>query len=302
MEILNLQTFVHLVHYQNFSQVAKKMNVSQPTVTVRIKALEEELNVALIIRAGRKIKITPAGKIFYDFIERSLRVLQDGMELVNEETEAQKEHLNIAGTSTVCFYFLPALLADYYNHFQIEYSLYTGHTWEVLEMLEDQIIDIGFISSSLKHPDILIERIYQDEFYLVTSPENPLAHYKKLEIIDIKDEPLITYEKGFSLNYRIESLFREEGIQSNTIMELKYVNSIKKMVVEGNGIAFLPLIAIKNELENNKLIILPLTLSRPLTRNVHLAIHRQNINKNELRLFLNIFKHFLERNRMQFSI
>ena len=264
MEIINLKTFVHLVQLQNFSQVAKLMNVSQPTVTVRIKALEEELGSALIIRAGRKIKITPAGKIFYEFSERSLRVLDDGIHVLNYDVQKARQFLNIAGMPTVCFYFLPEILTDYYNNYNIEHSLFACHTWEVIEMLEDRIIDVGFISSGSKHPDLLIEPIYNDEFYLVTSPDNPLTNKEELQIYDIKDEPLITYQKGGSLNYRIESVFREAGIESNTMMELKFVNSIKKMVVEGNGIAFLPLISIQNEIRTNKLKILPLALSKPI--------------------------------------
>jgi DNA-binding transcriptional LysR family regulator len=297
MEFLHLETFALLVQYQNFSQVAKKLNISQPTVTVRIKTLEEELGIALVIRVGRKVKITPAGQIFYDFVERSLRVLRNGLETIQEEDENEK-HFTMGGSHTASFYFLADIISEFYDKFEMELSLSTGHTPEVFQMVIDQIAEVGIISTNLEHPELIKRKLYQDVFHLVALPTHPLAKQQNITILDLKDEPLITYERGGSLNYRIESLFREEGVQSNTIMELKYVNSIKKMVREGIGIAFLPWISIEKEVKNGLITILPLSFSKPLTRDVHLVIHRKNIHSKEINTFVEILNSYLDKKNL----
>jgi DNA-binding transcriptional LysR family regulator len=297
MEFLHLETFANLVQYQNFSQVAKKMNISQPTVTVRIKTLEEELGIALIIRVGRKVKITPAGQIFYDFVERSLRVLRDGLETIQEENESEK-YFTIGGSHTASFYFLSDMIPEFYNKFEMQLSINTGHTVEVFQMVLDQIADVGVVSTNLEHPDLIKLKLYQDVFHVVAPATHPLAQQEHITILDLKAEPIITYERGGSLNFRIESLFREVGIQSNTIMELKYVNSIKKMVREGIGIAFLPWISIEKEVKNGLITILPLAHSKPLTRDIHLVVHKKNVESKEIQTFAEILNGYLDKRNL----
>ncbi|WP_167578004.1 LysR family transcriptional regulator [Ammoniphilus sp. YIM 78166] len=293
MELLHLETFANLVQYRNFSLVAKKMNISQPTVTVRIKMLEEELGVDLVIRVGRKVEITPAGQAFYDAVDRSLRVLRDGLETMSNPRENSKPHLSLGGTHTVSYYFLSEMIPDFCHQLDLDLSLYTGQTAEVFEMILDQVVDMGFVCTNLEHPDLIKTKLYQDLFYPVALPSHPLAKEIKIRILDLKDEPLITYQKGRSLNYRIESLFREEGLRSNTIMELKYVNSIKKMVLEGNGISFLPWISIEKDVRNGQMAVLPLALAKPLARDVHFVFHRKHIQSEKIVALVQFVRDYL---------
>jgi DNA-binding transcriptional LysR family regulator len=298
MDLLHLETFSRLVQQRNFSRVAKDMGVSQPTVTIRIKTLEEALGVALIVRMGHKVSVTPAGQIYYEHIERSMRVLREGIDLIKGSTGNIRRRLSMAGAPTVSTFILPSLLREFYQVFNdCEISLEMCYTSEVIEMIVDEVAQVGFISGDFNHPTIMRTPIYKDQFYMVAHPSHALANKLKVNISDLSSEPLITYQKDNSMSYRIENLFREIGLKSKVAMELNNSDSIKRMVLEGNGIAFLPWISIQKEVTKGKLTILPLQLPGPLEREISVIYHKKNRNLTQVENFLFILEKYISKNR-----
>lgn len=287
MEMAQLETFTCLVQQGNFSRAAKELGVSQPTVTIRMKALEDELGMPLIIRAGHKVELTPTGQIFYEYIERSLRVLNDGIDSLTVSHGPLTQRIAVAGTSNLCTYFLPPILGKFYRlNRDWEFSLTIGHSWEVVEMILDEVCHIGFINGYCKHPDIITIPLFKDPFYLVAYPEHPLANRETLTLYDLTEETIFTYKLESNMSYMIKNLFRDIKLKTDMHMELNDSYTMKQMVMEGNGIGFMPWSAAEPEVMASRLIVLPLELPIPLMREVNLITNKRHFEQEQVNKFL----------------
>jgi DNA-binding transcriptional LysR family regulator len=271
MNVFHLDVLARLMEHGSLSRAAKELGLSQPTVTVRMKTLENELGVPLINRNGSKLTVTAAGKAFYEYAQRSLRVLKDGLDHLADANGSPKVRLSVAGTPTIVTYFLPPLIGDFIRKRpDWDIPLHIGSTREVVEMLFDEVAHVGFIGGYLEHPDMVSLPIYKYPFRLVAPPEHPLAERHVIHIFDLKNEPLLISGKDSNSSYLIHNLFREHCLSINIAMELNHSDAVKRMVMAGNGIAFLPSIVVDKDIEAGKLVTLPLHLNRPITREISL--------------------------------
>lgn len=286
MDMLQLETFACLIRQGNFSRTAKQLGVSQPTVTIRIKALEDELGVPLIIRAGHKVKLTTSGQVFYDQIERSLRVLNEGVDVVSGNATQRMPRLSVAVTPNLGTYFLPPILGRIYRaHKDWELSLMIGQSWNVVEMVLDEVCQVGLINGFVKHPDIVKTPLFKDQFHLVAYPRHPLVGKDRVSLYDLTDEPIFTYKLESNMSYMIKSLFRDIKIKNDINMELSDSYTMKKMILEGNGIGFMPWSAAESAVKMGLLYILPVELPVPLCREVNMITLRKNADIDQVTTF-----------------
>ncbi|GGG00982.1 LysR family transcriptional regulator [Paenibacillus abyssi] len=289
MDMLQLETFVNLVQQGNFSRTAEDMGVSQPTVTIRMKALEDELGLPLILRMGNTLKLTPAGQTFYEHIERSLRVLKEGVEQCTGRRSAETIRLSCAGTPNLCAYVVPKLLGKVYReHPDWEMCLSTARSWEVTEMVLDEVCHIGFINGLFKHPDVVTYALFKDPFYLMAHPSHHLCQREMITLFDLREELLFTYKLESNMSYMIKNLFRDIKMRTDLMMELSDSYTMKRMIMEGNGIGFMPWSAAEQEVAFGRLAVLPLELPVPLMREVNVIALRKNVQLKQVSDFLNL--------------
>ncbi|WP_235427088.1 LysR family transcriptional regulator [Cohnella kolymensis] len=281
--MLQLETFVNLVKQGNFSRTAKDLGVSQPTVTIRIKALEDDLGLPLILRMGNQVKLTPAGQTLYEHIERSLRVLREGMEQCRGQHSVETVRLSIAGTPNLCAYVVPKLLGTIYReHPDWQLSLSTARSWEVTEQVLDEVCQIGFINGFYKHPEVATFPLFKDPFYLMAQPGHPLCRRETITLYDLREESLFTYKLESNMSYMIKNLFRDINMRTDLLMELSDSYTMKRMILEGNGIGFMPWSAAEQDVASGRLEILPLELPVPLSREVNVITLQKNVYRKEV--------------------
>lgn len=275
MNVFHLDVLARLIEHSSLSRAARELGVSQPTLTMRVKTLEDELGVPLVSRAGNKLTVTAEGKAFYECARRSLRVLKDGLEQLGNDQRSPKVRLPVAGTSAIVTYFLPSLIGGFIrNRPDWDMPLHIGTTREVMEMLFDEVAHIGFIAGYLEHPDMVSLLLCKYPFWLVAAPEHPLSKCSTLHIFDLKNESLIMSENQTNSSHMIHNMFREHGVPIHISMELNHFDAVKRMVMAGNGIAFLPSIVVDQDIESGKLVKLPLQLNRPITREISLIFRK----------------------------
>lgn len=283
MNVFHLDMLACLMEHGSLSRAAKELGVSQPALTMRMKTLENELGVPLVSRSGNKLTVTAAGIAFNERAQRSLRVLKEGLDLLSETQGCTKVRLSVAGTPTLMTYFLPPLIGGFIrNRPNWDMPLHTGSTRDVLEMLFDEVAQVGFISGHLEHPDMISLPISTYPFRLVAPPNHPLAKFAKIHIFDLKHEPLLINVNESYSSYMIRYMFREHGVLMNVVMELNHSDAVKRMVMAGNGIAFLPSSVVEKEIEAAKLTTLPLQLNQPLTREINLIFRKAMIGHPSL--------------------
>jgi DNA-binding transcriptional LysR family regulator len=253
MDTQQLLTFQKLAKEQSFKRASKELGISQPTVTMRIKALEEEVGEILFLRTGQKAILTPTGELFLQYVDRALRIFESGMDIVKAGQGSNT--LTIAGTAAMNTYVLPAKLQQFQRHMpELQWRIYTGTSDDILQMIVDEIADIGLIRGSLRHSNVYSYPLYPEELCLVMPPEHPLAAQPSLDFTDLKQEPILIYRRSSETWRLIAERFLQAGVKPNVAMELEHVVAVKQMVLHGAGIAFLPEITVAENVKGGSLV------------------------------------------------
>jgi DNA-binding transcriptional LysR family regulator len=276
MEIAQLETFLAVATYGGFHRAAAALRVSQPAVSARIHALEDSLGTRLFERAPGSFSLSPAGKILRSHAEQLLRQVAIAREAVHELRPAAGGALPIAASLSICTYLLPNVLKKYQTaHPEIVVSVRSGNSAQVLKMVLDGEVDFG-LARSLHHPEVETISLRDDPLMLVGHPRHPASAKRKLSLEELDSLPLIAYDRGSSDWTLMNGLFRRASLLPNVVLEVETIETCKRMVLRRLGVAFLPLIAVHEELHSRKLVSLAITDAETLRRSLDVIVPRRH--------------------------
>ncbi|HOO37950.1 MAG TPA: LysR family transcriptional regulator [Deltaproteobacteria bacterium] len=255
---------IHQVHIFNIAaktlsitKTAKKMHLSQPSVSIQIKDLEDSLNVRLFERINRKITLTDAGKVFYSYSEKLLNLIDEINAVMNEFSSGDVGKLVLGTSNTIGIYVLPKYLGYFKESFpKAEISMMILNRQEALEQCISGELDFAFLQDPPKHPDLHAEFFMKDELVIVCSPKHRWAGRDHLTIKMLTSEPeqIILREEGSGTRGLIEYVLKRYGIERNVTMELSSSEGIKRAVEANLGVAVLSKNVIKTEVQNKSLV------------------------------------------------
>ena len=258
MEIRQLEAFLNVVQFQNFSRAAEAMGLTQPSLSARILSLEREIGEPLFHRMGRGTRLTDAGRTLLPYVNRSLDSLKDARDALDASHRASLGKLNIGSARAICAYVLPGILDTFHgSHPGIDVAIKTGRSSEVLRMLLADEVQVG-LARTIVHPEIEARHLYDEHVVLVTHPSHPFAKAGEASIYDVANEPLILYDRESSYFVLINRVVREAGIVPNVKMDLDSIDATKRMIERGLGISFLPRNSMHQELELGTLSTMPI--------------------------------------------
>lgn len=282
MEIGQLRAFVVAAREKSFTRAAEALYVTQPSVTARLQTLEIEMKTALFLRKGRTIELTETGKVFLPFAERALLVLDEGEQAVRNVREGTAGRLSLAAIQTICL-FLIAPVLDQYHHANpnVEIFLRQGVSAEIIEMLLDDVVQMGVVIGPVIHQQIKTIVSYQDEFIVVASPQHRLAQVRDPEgnvtpvtAEQVASEEFIMHRWG---NYfdTFMSRIGDMAHQPHIRMDIEVTETAKAMVKMNVGLAALPRFAVINDLHSGALVEIPIQNWEAINIQVSL-IHRRD--------------------------
>ena len=290
MEIDQLKAFLAVLTHGGFHKAAETLNVSQPAVSGRIRALEDSLGVTVFVRGRAHPTLTPAGKALRPHAEQMLRVAAQARQAVHELQPASGGALRVAASLSICTYFLPDVMQEYQAaHRTVMVNLRSGNSAEVLKMVLDGDADIG-IARSLNHPEVETMTLRDDPLILVGHPRHPMGGKLRVQMQEVESWPLIFYNRGSSDWTITQSLFRRAGLLPNTVLEVETIEAAKRMVERKLGFCFLPQIALTQELKQGQLVAIEITDIESLRRNLDVIHPRQRALSPEAESFLRILR------------
>lgn len=259
---------IHQVHIFNIAartlsitKTAKKMHLSQPSVSIQIKDLEDALNVRLFERINRKITLTDAGKTFFEYSEKLLKLIDEMNAVMNDFSSGDVGRLLLGASSTVGIYVLPSFLGDFKEIYpKAEIALMIQNRQEAVEQCIAGELDFAFMQDPPRHPDLHSEFFMKDELVIVCSPKHRWAGRDHLTMKTLISEPesIILREEGSGTRDLIEYVLKRFGIERKVTMELSSSEGIKRAVEANLGVAVLSRAIIGNELKNKSLVCLPI--------------------------------------------
>ncbi|MBM7554472.1 selenium metabolism-associated LysR family transcriptional regulator [Thalassobacillus pellis] len=254
MNLEHLKTFHTAALKKNFSETAKALHLSQPSVSLQIRQLEEYLGAPLFKRTTQKVYLTPAGDLFLKTAEKILKEINETKKDIQKISHSTHGNLIIGASLTIGEHILPYLFASFKaKHPHINFILKLYNSQQIIEKLSDEEIHLGFIESMISYPDFVQKAFLEDELVIISSYEN-------VEIPDdngyISTEqlmalPFILRERGSGTRQVIEEKLSQNHLNPsklNVIMELENTESIKSAVEAGLGISIISKAAVQKEI------------------------------------------------------
>ena len=249
MNLDYLRTYLEVIKTGSFSEVARKLSISQPTVSFQIQKLERDLSVRLIDRSRKTIIMTEAGKRllrFAEFVEEERARLLDDVEQLREEVVGD---LVITASTVPGEFLIPAILSEFkVQHPAVGIRVAVSDSLTVINDVQNGAYEVGFCGAMPEGRDLESFKIAEDEIVLIVFPEHPFANRPEVSPMELVGEPLIFREETSGTQRSVESQLLEAGFnlgQGAPKLILGTTQAIVSAVEEKAGIAFVSSLAIK---------------------------------------------------------
>jgi DNA-binding transcriptional LysR family regulator len=252
MNLDYLKTYLELVKLGSFSEVAKKLAISQPAVSFQIQKLERDLGVRLLDRGQKTITLTDAGKRLLRFAEA---VDKERARLVRDLDQLRED---IVGTIVIAASTIPGevLLPPILGEFKALHPAVGAHvdisdSLTVISGVQGGAYDLGFCGSAPEGKELDYFKMAEDEIVLIVFPEHPFARRRKISLLELEGEPLIFREETSGTQRSLKLHLSKAGVNIDKLyanLVLSTSQAVVSAVESGVGIAFVSNLAIKKSL------------------------------------------------------
>lgn len=268
-----IKVFEAVAHHSSYTRAADELYLTQPAVSMQIKQLEENLDVALFEQIGKRIYLTEAGREFHRYSSHIVQQLSEAETVLEELKGVQRGNLNISVVSTAK-YFAPRLLAIFSRRFQdVTVSLDVTNRERVLRQLTANEKDIAIMGIPPLDQDLVAEPFTENPLVVVAPPDHPLAAEKNISLQRLQQETFLMREPGSGTRSAMERFFEERDIHISSSMMMNSNEAIKQAVQAGLGLGIVSVHTVVLELEVQRLAILDVE-HLPIMRHWYL-VHRQ---------------------------
>ena len=277
MEMAQLEYFVRVVQEKSFSKAAARVFRTQPAISIAIRRLEEEIGSPLLERNQRVPVLTEAGQVVYDYAQRILGLRSEVSQAIQELQSLKSGRVRVGANESTSLYLLPELILRYrelYPKVKVEISRYVSS--RLPRELLDRNLDFALMAFEPVDRDLVAFPVLKDELVLIMSPKHPLANRSSVKIKDLGDEPFVAHNVNSGSRFKVIEAFATQHTPLNITLELATVETIKRFVQKRVGLAFVPRMCVREELDRGVLVSVPV---RGLTHNRILwAAHRRGTN------------------------
>lgn len=258
MNIEQFEIFQTIAQVKSFTRAAKILNFTQPAISSQIKLLERHYNVELFERGSNGVKLTEAGRKFYEYGEKILALFYELESELAKISGSSREIIRLEAAYSPGNYFLPSAVKFFKSQYPSAYiRLCVCNEDEIIEALRNRSLDIGVLEGDTRNiPDLERYKVAHNKLVLV-APNN--ARWKGIDNITVDDlmtEPFIVREEESNLRYFFRSYLKSLGYdvsKMNVVMEITNWEAMKHAVMNNVGLAIIPYPVVKREIEEGKL-------------------------------------------------
>jgi DNA-binding transcriptional LysR family regulator len=250
LENFRLKVFRTVAEHLNFRKAAEHLFLTQPAITLQIKALEDDLGVRLFDRSASHISLTPQGSLLLAYAKKIATLVSEAEQELGAEDGKVSGEFSLGVSTTIAQYVLPRLLGAFLDeHPRVQFSLHSGNTSEIVQLLLDDKLSVGLIEGPARDRSIRTEPFMQDELVLITPPAFESDHFSRNQLLA---STLLMREHGSGSRRVVEIALQKAGCRLKSfkkVMNLDSTEAIKSAVEAGLGIGFVSRWAISKELE-----------------------------------------------------
>jgi len=259
LNLRQLEAFYLVIKRRSFTRAAEELNVTQPAVTIQVKSLEKSLNLKLIQYLGKRIQLSEAGELLFQYAEKIFDLASEAEEKMRDFKKLMRGTLQIGTIKNYARYIMPSLLSSFQKSFpRIKVILDEGNSEDMAKSVLDLKNELAFIARIPLDRRISSIPFSTVEFVLVASPDHKFSKRESISLRELNGEPVILREKGSGSRVAILKKFEEYGIKPSVILEAGSLDVIVEYVEQNKGVSFMFEPDIKKELEKRILKVIPI--------------------------------------------
>ncbi|MGD8665115.1 MAG: LysR family transcriptional regulator [Desulfobacterales bacterium] len=235
-----LRAFYLAAREKSITRAAEALHVTQPAVTMQIKAFENQLKVKLFRKYGTELQLTDFGQVLYGYAKRMFKIVDEMEYVLKSYGDLTQGSLTIGTTRSFARHLMPGLLSRFQESFpKVKVFLKVGSSQEIADSIAQFKYDLGIIGRLPHLNKLNVVPYTKEEFCVVISPNHRLAAKSMVSIFELKNEPIIIRESGSGSRNAILSLLASHDVKPSVLVEAGSVEFIKEYIIKGRGISFL---------------------------------------------------------------
>lgn len=250
LENFRLKVFRAVAEHLNFRKAAEHLFLTQPAVTLQIKALENDLGARLFDRSNNRVSLTSQGATLLRYADKMAKLAAEAERSLGSTDGQFAGELALGVSTTIAQYVLPRLIGAFLNeHPRVQLSLQSGNTEQVVHALVEGKVSIGLIEGPARHRGIHTQPFMRDELVPIAPANFAPIHLSAPQFLN---STLLMREQGSGSRRVVESALAKAGFKLKSfknVMNLDSTESIKSAVEAGLGVGFVSRLAVVKELE-----------------------------------------------------
>ena len=289
MTLRQLQVFLAVAREKSFSQAAKTIHSSQPTMSEHVAELELELGKKVFFRHGREVTLTEAGRVLERYAASAILAVESAQQAVDDLDGLGHGSLMIGASTTPGIYVMPGIIANFRGrHPGVELKLQIANSRAIEDRVKARELDLGVVGGHAVSPgEECLAVGFSDELLLIVSPRHAWAKRRYIAPEALIREPLLMREEGSATRSVTERALQRAGVRFQVAMELDHTEAIKQAVMADLGVAFISVYAVRGELATRRLHALRLRGIR-VQRHFHVIHHEARRITASARAFMEV--------------
>src|ERR1051325_1819830 len=287
MDINQLEVFLAVAQERSFSRAAVSLHRTQPAISQSIRRLETELGEPLFDRSSKDGTLTAAGRVLLDFSQQMMNLRHHAHSAIRELRDLHRGELSVGGNQYTVMSLLPLLPIFPARHPHIKMEVKRSLASRIPGEVIGRDVEIGVVSFKPNDPSVKSFSIGVDELALVVAPNHPLAGNKVVSVRDLGAESFIAHNVPSPYREKVIKTFEKHRTPLNISMEMPTLESIKRLVEQGLGVALIPRLAAQIEIERGQLAGL-VVREMKFERKLHLIYRKGATLSHAAKAFLRV--------------
>lgn len=236
----SLAYFVRIAELGSLTAASRELRVSQPSLSVAIRKLEEDLGTTLLVRGRRGVALTVSGEALLRHARHALRAIEEARREIHGLESEPRGRFVIGAHESLAAYFLPRFMASFLRaHDGIEIALWNGNSREVERAVVEREVDIGLVVNPGEHPDTVVQTLFRDRVELIAAASMVRGVRKRDLGALVASQPLVYVPVLRQVQY-ILGAFAQDGVVPRQHLSCSSMELVKSLVLDGVGIGILP--------------------------------------------------------------
>jgi len=235
MDLTDLRIFRSVVHAGGITRAAEQLRRVQSNVTTRVRQLEDELGVQLFIREGKRLHLSPAGKLLLDYADRLLDLAQEARDAVHDAKP--RGLLRLGSMESTASVRLPAPLSEYHRRYpEVKLELQTGNSQHLATKLLAGELDAAIVAEPVPEAPFEKVPVFEEELVIIAAAGHPPIRSPR----DAEPAMILAFEPGCSYRQRLEAWFAQQGEMPDRVIEIASFHAMVGCAAVGMGISLVP--------------------------------------------------------------